>query len=34
LRGYVYAFIQLFAPHLDRAAVDRARETALAASEA
>jgi hypothetical protein len=26
LRGYTYAFIQAFAPHLTREAVDRARE--------
>jgi hypothetical protein len=26
LRGYVYDFIHLFAPHLERAAVDAARE--------
>jgi LysR family cys regulon transcriptional activator len=25
LRGYIYDFIHLFAPHLDRAAVDAAR---------
>ena len=24
LRGYMYAFIEMFAPHLDRATVDRA----------
>jgi LysR family cys regulon transcriptional activator len=27
LRGYMYAFIEMFAPHLDRAAVDRAMES-------
>jgi LysR family cys regulon transcriptional activator len=32
LRGYVYEFMHLFAPHLDRAAVDAARAQALAAA--